>query len=194
MKKNHYILFNRLILRILPLCTLILSCNSSMQPQPQTPTTIIELKITNSEIPGWSASAANSDTFCVYPIDSLKCCYPGSVDGGATPYETAGCKEVAYQTLTGPSEMIYSSHSMDFVTTSKATSMFTSMKSLKSPVISITGFDTSIAFASKALQSFTVYAHFNKYYFEFYILGVTDDAAGLDAAAHFLTLYKSRIK
>jgi hypothetical protein len=218
MKNKFQISFKRLVSVIIPLCSLIISCNTSTQQPPDTSTqqppdtstqqppdtstqqppdtstTLAEQKISDSDITGWSTSAANADTFCVYPIDSFYCCAPGSADGGATPYDSAGCKEVAYQTLTGPSEMIFSSHSMDFLTAGKADSMFTLMKSWKSPVISINGFDTSTAFATKALQSLTVYAHFNKYYLEFYILGVTDEAAGFDAATKFLNVYKNRIK
>ena len=202
MKIKSQISFKRLVSVVIPFFSLIISCSSSTQQAPDTSskhlpdtsTTLLELKISDSDIPGWSTSAANADTFCIYPVDSFYCCAPGSVDGGATPYDSAGCNEVAYQTLTGPSEMIFSSHTMDFLTAGKATSMFTLMKSLKSPVISIAGFDTSAAFATKALQSFTIYAHFNKYYFEFYILGVTDENAGLNTAIQFLNVYKNRIK
>ena len=180
------------------LFTFHIACKStnptqSANDQAPTKTTLAELKIANTDMAGWADSASNGDTFCIYPGDSLYCCGPGSMDGGAVPYDSIGCKEVAFQTLTGPQQMAYAVHIMDFTTSATSTAMYAYIKNRKSSTLTIAGFDTSTAAGTEAINSISVIAHVNKYYFDLAFIGVTDNAAALDAAAKFLTTYKNRI-
>jgi hypothetical protein len=174
-------------------------CNSktpTQSPGPSPgPITVEQLKIPDFAVPGWSQSAQNGDTFAFYPIESLYGDVPGEMDGGAIPYDSLGCKEVAYQKLTGPAPMLYASYAMDFVTSDKAAAMFDHSKaSAASPAVAVPDFDTSAAFATEGFSSVEVYAHLNRFYFEITLIGVTDSAAALDAARDFLTIYKGKIK
>jgi hypothetical protein len=175
------------------ICFLLCTPKSPTAPAPSK-TTVDQLEISDAAVSGWAKSTANADTFCTYPIDSFYCCAPGSVDGGAVPYDSSGCKEIAYQTLTGPSPMIYTSYAMDFVTIAKASAMFGISKSSQIPNVAIPGFDISIAFAKSITNGVIVYAHFNKFYIEITLLGYTDDAAALDPASKFLGVFKEKIK
>jgi hypothetical protein len=179
-------------------CAVLLYCGNKKpteapSPQPSA-TTVGQLKIADGEVAGWAKSVANSDTFAAYPIDSLYCCQPGSNDGGAVPYDSGGCKELAYQKLTGPDQMQYASFAMDFVTIEKASAMFEKLKAVRVPNVAIPGFATATAFATTGFYTVSVYAHFNKFYFEIVLIGVTDTTVGLTAAKDFLTIFKGKIQ
>ena len=181
------------------LCATLSLCNSKGPTQSNgdlvpTTTKIDEMKISAADVPGWAASAINQDTFCEYPGDSLYCCAPGSIDGGAVPYDSIGCVQVAFQSLTGPDPMLYSSHSMDFATSAKAKTMFDYIKRRLPSQVALSGFDTAVAVAGVGMQAVQVLAHFNKYYFELAFVGVVDTPACLQSAVRFLTVFKNRIK
>ena len=139
-------------------------------------------------------SSVNADTFCTYPIDSFYNNAPGSIDGGAIPYDSAGCKEIAYQTLTGPGSEIYSSYAMDFVTVTKASAMFGISKSSQSSFTAVPGFDSSAAFAQSLTNGVKAYAHFNKFYIEITLIGFTDNSTALSTAGEFLGIFKGKIQ
>src|SRR5664279_1606882 len=104
--------FCGIIMSMAIFCTVHLSCNSTQPTQPPlelpTKTTLSEMKISEADMPSWADSVSNQDTFCIYSIDSL---YAGgwrSINGGAVPYDSIGCKRVAFQSLTDLQQMAYS--------------------------------------------------------------------------------------
>jgi hypothetical protein len=175
------------------ICFLLCTSKTPTGPAPSK-TTVGQFEISDTAIAGWAKSTANGDTFCTYPIDSFYNGPPGSIDGGAIPYDSIGCKEIAYQTLTGPSQVISSSYAMDFVTIAKASAMFEYKKFSQIPNLAVPGFDLSTAFAKSLTNGATVYAHFNKFFIEITLLGYTDATAALDPASTFLGVFKEKIK
>jgi hypothetical protein len=182
------------LIGLVAVCLVLCATKPPTAPAPSK-TTVDRLEISDSEVAGWAKSSLNGDTFCTYPIDSLYCCVPGSGDGYAIPYDSAGCKEIAYQTLTGPSSEIYSSHAMDFLSVAKASAMFGILKSMKAPNTAIPGFDISTAFADTIINDgLMVYAYFNKFYLEITLVGFTDKSTALATASEFLGVFKGKIK
>jgi hypothetical protein len=178
---------------LVTVCLLLCTSKSPTEPSPSK-TTVDQLEISDSTIAGWSHSSANGDTFCTYPIDSFYCCAPGNVDGGAVPYDSAGCAVIAYQTLTGPNQEISSSYAMDFLTVAKASAMFGKSKSSEASERAISGFDVSTAFADTVINGIKAFAHFNKFYVEITLLGFTDNATALACASEFLSVLKGKIQ
>jgi hypothetical protein len=189
MLKNGLSVLITLVLVFFVVCT-----SKSPTAPAASKTTVGQLEISDTSVSGWAKSTANGDTFCTYPIDSFYNGPPGSIDGGAIPYDSIGCKEIAYQTLTGPGPMISSSYAMDFATIAKASAMFEYKKFSQIPNLAVPGFDLSTAFAKSLTNGATVYTHFNKFFIEITLLGYTDDAAALDPASKFLDVFKEKIK
>jgi hypothetical protein len=183
--------FLSVIISLGSICFLLCTSKAPTEPAPSN-TTVGQLEISDTAVSGWAKSTANGDTFCTYPIDLFYNGPPGSIDGGAVPYDSIGCKEIAYQTLTGPSPMISSSYAMDFVTIAKASAMFGYKKFSQIPTVAVPGFDISTAFAKSLTNGAMVYAHFNKFYIEITLLG--DSATALASAGEFLNVFKEKIK
>ncbi len=177
-----------------PLLPSLLCSPQSPAPVPISPTAVGELMIDSAEVPGWAPSSANGDTFCSYPIDSFYSKEPGAIDGGAVVYDSVGCKQIAFQMLTGPDPEIYSSHAMDFATPAKALAMFDYSRSLWDSLLSVPTFDGSTAVARTVMNGVVAYAHFNKFYFEITLLGFTDRPAALSTAGTFLNAFERKIK
>jgi hypothetical protein len=181
------------LIGLVSVCFLLCTSKEPTEPAPSN-TTVGQLEISDTAVSGWAKSTANGDTFCTYPIESFYNGPPGSIDGGAVPYDSIGCKEIAYQTLTGPSPMISSSYAMDFVTVAKATNMFGILKSSQIPNLAVPGFDISTAFGKSLTDGAMVYAHFNKFYMEITLVGFTDKSTALATASEFLGVFKGKIK
>jgi hypothetical protein len=187
------------ILLIVTLCVCLFVCNSPSPTEPvPSKTTVGQLQIAIAEVPGWIQSADNSDTFCTYPIAGMYNDMPGNIDGGATLYDSMGCKELAYQALTGPlagpNPEVCSSYAMDFVTVAKASAMFNYEKSHTSSRVNIPSFDNSTAFAKPINSGVKAFARFNKFYIEVTLGGFADSAAALTTASQFLGVFKDKIK
>ena len=186
MLKNGLSVLITLVLVFFVVCT-----SKSPTAPAASKTTVDQLEISDSAVSGWAKSSANADTFCTFPIDSF---YSGDfgVDGKAIPYDSGGCKEIAYQTLTGPNSTVFRSYAMDFLTVSKASAMFGILKSMQVPNTAIPGFDISTAFVKSSISGATVYAHFNKFYIEITLVG--DSTTALASAGDFLGVFKEEIK
>jgi hypothetical protein len=181
------------VLILVAVCFVLCTSKAPTEPVPSK-TTVDQLEISDSDISGWAKSTANGDTFCTYPIDSFYNGPPGNIDGGAVPYDSIGCKEIAYQTITGPSTMLCFSYAMDFITVSKASAMFGYEKFSQIPNVSIPNYTISNAFAKSIINGVMVYAHFNKFYIEIKLIGFTDNTAALTSAGEFLDVFKGKIK
>jgi hypothetical protein len=147
------------------------------------------MQIADNELSGWT-QAAGFDTFYTMPIDTLN----RLIDGPEQTYKDYGCKEIAYQTLTGPDPKVFSSFAMDFVTVSKAAAMFNYKKLQVGPGKNISSFDDATAFATTVENGVTAYAHFNKFYLEMKLEGFADTVEVLAVAGQFLNAFKAKIK
>lgn len=168
-------------------------------------TAVTQLELTSADVPGWSSLTTGSmpDTFLAYPIESLDCCVPGSIDGGAVWYDTTGCTKVAYQTmtrpLTAPDTARSASYVMDFGTSAKATAMF--QKNNDGTQSAVPSFSTSAAMVKIFPTTIKTIAHFNKFYIELVLTGFyststqrVDTVPALAAAGLFLTAYRNKIE
>jgi hypothetical protein len=149
-----------------------------------------DLCFSSGTITGWNTAADNScqmnGTVELY----------NDIDGGAPTYIDHGFIQYIKQDLSGSAGKTASVRVMDFGTADKAKVMYedilTSTKindELPAP-----GYDRTVAVMSAAIGTFSVYAHFDRFYFELIFSEMDGTADANNNAGQFLKTYQAKLK
>ncbi len=121
-----------------------------------------------------------------------------SIDGAAQPYEAANCQEILVQNLVNVNSSTTALENgvviaADCGTAANSVTMYQSAQALYAGEnLTLTGYDTSIAFATGAIGAGSAYAHFGQYYFEIDLSGYATQTAALSDLPQFVAYLSSK--
>jgi len=166
------------------------SCGSSNSG----PLTSAELgakyKFSTTTLPGWQLDPNDSGNFLVLQEGTDNDLF-SAMDGGSNTFTNAGCTMSVYEHLVATYPQSATFYAMYMGTDANATTLFNSQVTTYTATDSIPGFDPSVAAGYGALISHTVFVHFGAMFFRLVISGITDATSAYQAAAQFLTVFKT---
>jgi hypothetical protein len=151
--------------------------------------------ISNNMIPNWKMFYSTVDSsFTLWSASDLW----QDIDGGETFYRVNGMLQAADMQMKGPVNsdgnnylLLSPSFIMDFGTDAKAKAMYDSSKG-RFFDIPFPGYDTSMAFAVKALGSITVYSYCKQFFFNFTLDRYSSADTACAHAKVFLDYWRSK--
>jgi hypothetical protein len=147
-------------------------------------------KLADNEISGWTQKTT-SDAFLVYTDKTLT----DKIDGAAVPYTDREMRFALVQELVGPDPQNATFWAMDMTSEANAKSMVAYEQTTTSASVAIPGYDSSVAIASEALTSITVYAYFKALYFQLILDGFgSDHEPARQLAVKFLQAEEAKTK
>lgn len=150
-----------------------------------------DLCLSSGTISGWNSSGSAGCT--VQGKDQLR----NLIDGGDVVYLERGLFQYINQDLTGSAGKTVSILIMDFETADKAKVMYDyALENKVSDELPITGYDRSVA-AMNAItggRTFSVYAWFDRFYFELVFSEMEGSTDGNNNAGQFLSTYQTKLR
>lgn len=155
-----------------------------------------DLRITTSDIQGWSDTTQGSfDGDSVF-IGDLLCGAGNPIDGACIPYTNRNVRETLIQLLTAPGTpypLLLDAYAMDFGTAEGARVMFEDKKTELSATESMAGYADTVVVVKVEPYGCIVLAHFSKFYIELHFANYAQATESVDDAKMFMDIYYRKI-